>query len=118
MRRRTVLTMTNETSTLSPQSKKTLKYVAHLVVLGLWFSVGVIFALQQVFAQHGLGTMLNYWLWFAGYAAVSTLAVRFVKSGVSALLVHAGLAIALNLLPDTGPLAMLRAGYDLLLTRS
>ena len=110
--------MTNQTSTLSPQSQNTLKYVAHAVVLGLWLSVGAVFALQQVFAQHGLGTMLNYWLWFAGYAAVSTLAVRFVKSGVGALLVHAALAIGLNLLPDSGPLAMLRAGYDLLLTRS
>ena len=110
--------MTNQTSTLSPQSQNTLKYVAHAVVLGLWLSVGAVFALQQVFAQHGLGTTLNYWLWFAGYAAVSTLAVRVVKSGVGALLMHAALAIGLNLLPDSGPLAMLRAGYDLLLTRS
>lgn len=110
--------MTNETSTLSPKSQHALKYVAHVVVLGLWLSVGSVFALQQVFAEHGLGTMLNYWLWFAGYAAVSTLAVRFVKSGVAALLVHAGLVIALNLIPTSAPWAMLRAGYDLLLTRS
>lgn len=110
--------MTDTTQPLSPQSQATLKYVAHGTVLLVWLTAGALLALQQVFAAHGLGVMLNFGLWFIGYAAVSTLLVRLVRSAVVVLLVHAGLAVVLNLIPTTMPFAMLRAGYDLLLTRS
>ena len=103
---------------LASQSTNTLKYVAHGVALLLWFAAGAVFSLQQVFAAHGLGVTMNYWLWFTGFAAVSTFAVRFTKSAVAAMGVHAALAVVLNLIPTTMPWAMLRAGYDLLINRS
>jgi hypothetical protein len=105
-------------SSLSPQSQSTLKYVAHVGVLGLWLVAGGVFTLQQMFAQHGLGTSVNYWLWFIGYVAVSSAPLRLFRSALPVLGLHAGLAMVLNLLPTTMPFAMLRAGYDLLLTRS
>ena len=79
---------------------------------------GGVFTLQQMFAQHGLGTSVNYWLWFVGYVAVSSAPLRLFRSALPVLGLHAGLAMVLNLLPTTMPFAMLRAGYDLLLTRS
>jgi len=43
--------------------------------------------------------------------------VRFVKSAVVVLIVHAAFALLLNLIPTTMPWSMLRAGYDLLVSR-
>lgn len=118
MARGTFFAMTTSTAELSPQSQNALKYVAHAVVLALWFTAGCVFGLRQLFLEHGLGVSVSYWLWFTGFVAVSTFLTRFVKSAVGVLAVHAGLALALSLLPTAMPFGLLRAGYDLLLTGS
>jgi|APLak6261678615_1056124.scaffolds.fasta_scaffold06059_2 hypothetical protein len=104
--------------TTTPSSTpQTVKYLAHGAVLGLWVIAGLVFTFTQLFASQGLGATVNYWLWFVGFAGVTTLAVRFVKSAVVVLIVHAAFALLLNLIPTTMPWSMLRAGYDLLVSR-
>lgn len=104
------------TTTPNP-SAQTGKFLAHGAVLGLWVIAGLIFTVTQLFASKGLGATVNYWLWFVGFTGVTTLAVRFVKSAVVVLIVHAAFALLLNLIPTSMPWSMLRAGYDLLVSR-
>ncbi|MGV3619218.1 MAG: hypothetical protein ACO1OB_00295 [Archangium sp.] len=110
--------MTTTNAVLSEDSRNSLKYVAHLLVLGLWLIAGGIFSLQQMFAAHGLGATLNFWLWFVGYVAVSSLPLKLFRSPMAVMALHAGLAIGLNLLPTSMPFGLLRAGYDLLLNHA
>jgi hypothetical protein len=95
--------------------QKSLKYVAHVTVLSLWLTGGSVLTVLQLWQSHGLGETINYWLWFAGYAGVTTLAMRPLRSGVAALITHAAFVLVLNLIPTSHPWSMLRAGYDLLL---
>lgn len=105
------------TTNTSPSTQNTLKYLAHAGVLGLWLIAGGVFTFTQLFASRGLGASVNYWLWFIGFAGLTTLAVRFIKSAVVVLIVHAAFAALLNLIPTSMPWAMFRSGYDLLINR-
>lgn len=103
------------TSTLSDDSRSALKYATHGLVLFVWFGAGCVLALTQLFGTHALADSVNYWLWFAGLVALTTFLIRFTKSAVAVLAIHAAVALALNLIPTAMPFGLLRAGYDLLL---
>jgi len=105
------------TTTTSPGTRTSLTYLTHFGILGLWVAAGGVFSFTQLFAHGGLGTTLNYWLWFVGFGGLTTLVMRPVKSPVVVLLVHAVFAAVLNLIPTSMPWRMFRAGYDLLLNR-
>jgi hypothetical protein len=57
---------------------------------------------------------IAFWLWFAGFAAVTTLLVRRIRSPLGALGVHGGFLLGLSLLPRVFPLELLRIGLDVL----
>lgn len=91
-----------------------MKNAGHLVILGLWGVLGLLFSIQQLFGHLAVVPVLAFWLWFAGFAALTTFFVARVKSVVGALLVHAGAFLALNLIPHVFPFSLLRLGLDLL----
>lgn len=105
------------TTTAAASTQTSLKCLAHGAVLTLWLTAGGVFTLGQLFAERGLGAAMNDWLWFAGPVGVTTLGVRFFRSGVAVLIGHAAVALVLNLIPTARPFAMLRAGSDLLVGR-
>lgn len=98
-----------------------LKNFVHLIALGLWGVLGLVFTLKCVFgAGASLGALLDaagYWLWFAGLAAVTTGFVRPVKSALAAAAIHAGTYLVLSAVPRVFPLSLLRLGLDLLAKR-
>jgi hypothetical protein len=97
-----------------------MKNLAHAVVLLGWTVAGVLFSLKALFgdAAGTLGQAIlatgGYWLWFAGLAAVTTVAIQKLKSPLGALALHAGLYVFLSLLPRFAPFGWLRLGLDLL----
>ena len=94
-----------------------LKNVAHFVVLLFWIALGVLFSFSSVFTHHEVMPVLSFWLWFAGFVAVTTAVVRQVNSALGALATHAAIFILLNLIPTSFPFSLLRLGYDLLAGR-
>jgi hypothetical protein len=93
--------------------------VAHLGVLAGWSLAGVAFTLSALSAGFsGLGAVAGWWVWFAGLAAVTSYLVLRTRSGVGALLVHAGTVLLLLALPALPGLRLLRLGLDLLQVRA
>jgi hypothetical protein len=96
---------------------KATRNMANFLILGIWFVAGAWLTLKCLTGNtDGLSVMagLGYWLWFAGFAALTTAAIGQVKSGVGALAIHALVFFAMILLPHSGSLSLLRLGIDLL----
>ncbi len=90
----------------------------HFGILGLWALLGLGLTAKLVFGAGPLLASLftsgTWWLWFAGLAAVTTVAVKKWESAVAPLLVHAGAFLVLAAIPRVFPLNLLRLGLDLL----
>ena len=54
---------------------KGMKNAIHLGILGVWAVLGAMLSIKLVFGAFALFTPLAFWLWFAGFAAVT------IKSG-------------------------------------
>ncbi len=91
-----------------------MKNAAHLAVLLVWAALGALFSMSALFVHHDLISTLGFWLWFAGFAALTSTAVTQFNSPLGALGVHAGAFMLLNLVPRAFPFSLLRYGYDLL----
>lgn len=96
-------------------AKRNLMHAAGLVVWGL---MGLVFTAKALF---GAGPLLagitaagTWWLWFGGYAALTTVLMRSFAHAMAPLLVHAGMYITLAALPQRMPLSLFRLGLDLL----
>lgn len=98
-----------------------LKNFVHLIALGLWGVLGLVFTLKCAFGGGAsLGTLLDaasFWLWFAGLAAATTAFIRPAKSPLAAAAIHAGTFLVLTAIPRVFPLSLLRLGLDLLARR-
>lgn len=90
-----------------------MKNAAHLAVLAVWLVLGVLFSAKQVFVP-AFSPVLLFWAWFAGYAAFTTWLASQFKSPLGALATHGGTFLALTLVPQKMPFAVLRLGLDLL----
>ncbi len=94
--------------------------LAHGVVLAMWGMAGVVFTFKCLFGApsvHSVGLALSFWLWFAGFAALTTWAVSALEKAWAALLVHSAAFLALGAVPMVFPLSLARLGLDLLLGR-
>src|SRR5205085_8691467 len=105
----------------SPRGRRTqmkaTKNMAHFLVLAVWFVAGAWLTLKCLTGNaEGLSLMsgLGFWLWYAGFAALTSAVVGQVKSGVGAFAIHAVAFFVLTLLPQSGALSLLRVGVDLL----
>ena len=94
---------------------KALGNAVHLAVLALWAVLGVLFTLKSLFVLGALVPVLAFWLWFGGFAALTSLVTRSFEGPVAALLTHAGAFVGLSMVPRVFPFALLRVGLDLLL---
>lgn len=90
-----------------------MKNAAHLAVLAGWIVLGVLFTAQTLFALSVLPVVL-FWAWFAGYAAFTTWLTGQFQGPLAALATHGGTFLALTLVPQKMPFAVLRLGLDLL----
>ncbi len=90
-----------------------MKNAAHLAVLAVWIVLGVLFSAKALFAA-SLTPVLLFWAWFAGYAAFTTWLSGQFKHPLAALATHGGTFLALTLVPQKMPFAVLRLGLDLL----
>ena len=91
-----------------------MKNATHLVVLLVWAALGLFFSVTALFAHHDLSSVLGFWLWFAGFAALTSTAVTQFNSPLGSLGVHASAFVLLNVIPRAFPFSLLRLGYDLL----
>lgn len=95
-----------------------LKNVTHSAVLGIWALAGLLFTFSSVFGvAHALGPPLIFWLWFAGFVAVTSMVVGKFKGPLAALATHGAALVVLSVIPRVFPLSLLRVGYDLLINR-
>lgn len=93
---------------------KAMKNAVHLGILGVWATLGAILTLKLVVGAFAVVTPLAFWLWFAGFAAVTTAAVKKFESPLAALGVHAAAFGLLTLVPTAFPFHFLRLGLDFL----
>ena len=94
------------------------KNLTHAAILGVWAVAGLMFTLTSVFgASFALGPSLIFWLWFAGFAALTSMVVSKFTGPVAALATHGAALVVLSVIPKVFPLSLLRVGYDLLLSR-
>lgn len=94
--------------------------LAHGVVLAAWGLAGALFTFKCLFVTpsvHSLGVSLSFWLWFAGFAAVTTWVASLFEKAWAALLVHGLAFVVLNAVPLVFPLSLTRLGLDLLTGR-
>ena len=91
-----------------------MKNAAHLVILGIWGVLGLVFSIHALFGQLAVVPVLSFWMWFAAFAALTTFFVGKVKGAVGALLIHGGAFGLLHLIPRVFPFSLLRLGLDLL----
>jgi hypothetical protein len=96
---------------------KAMKNAVHLGILGVWATLGAMMTFKLVFAAFAVGAPFAFWLWFAGFAAVTTLAVKKFEGPLAALGVHAAAFGILHLIPRVFPLDLLRLGLDFLQMR-
>ncbi len=97
---------------------KAMKNAVHLGVLAIWAGMGVLLTFNLVFGGTlALAAPLAFWLWFAGFAAITSTAVAKFEGPIAALAVHAAAFGVLHLIPKVFPLNLLRLGLDLLSNR-
>ena len=97
---------------------KAMKNAVHLGVLAVWAGLGVLLTFNLVFGGTlALAAPLAFWLWFAGFAAVTSVAVSKFEGPTAALMVHAAAFGVLHLIPKIFPFHLLRLGLDLLSNR-
>jgi hypothetical protein len=96
---------------------KAFKNLTHATILAIWAVSGVVFTVSTVFGAAAVGPALVFWLWFAGFAALTSFAVSKLDGPLGALATHGGALLVLGLIPKVFPLSLLRVGYDLLLSR-
>ena len=97
-----------------PTPSQPTRNMVHAVLLAVWAAVGLVLTLSAFAHPAMLLGAGAFWLWFAGFAAVTTLLVARTGTPLGALLVHGGLLLALSLVPRVFPLSLLRAGLDVL----
>jgi hypothetical protein len=90
------------------------KNLTHAFILGIWAVAGLMFTFTSVFGAAALLPALTFWLWFAGFAAVTSVAVSKLSGPVGALITHGAALVVLAAIPKVFPLSLLRVGYDLL----
>lgn len=93
------------------------KNLTHATILGIWAVAGLAFTFSSVFGAAALGPALIFWLWFAGFVAVTSFVVTKLEGPIGALATHGGALIVLTLIPRVFPMSLLRVGYDLLVNR-
>ncbi len=93
-----------------------MKNAVHLGILGVWAVLGAMLSLKLVLA-FTLLSPLGFWLWFAGFAAVTTMAMKKFEGPLAALGIHAAAFGVLHLVPRVFPLDVLRLGLDFLQQR-
>jgi hypothetical protein len=94
------------------------KNFTHAAILVVWAVAGLLFTLSSVFgATFALGPALIFWLWFAGFAALTSMVVTKFHGPIAALATHGAALVVLSVIPKVFPLSLLRVGYDLLLSR-
>ena len=92
-----------------------MKNVIHLAVLAAWAVAGIVFTFSGLFTPaHTLLEVLSYWLWFAGFAGLTTVVVGQFEKPVAPLILHAAAFMVLQVIPRVFPLSLLRLGLDLL----
>ena len=99
---------------------KAMKNAIHLGILGVWATLGILLTFNLVFGGSlalALSSPLAYWLWFAGFAAVTSAVVAKFEGPIAALGVHAAAFGILHLIPQVFPFNLLRLGLDLLSKR-
>ena len=93
---------------------KPMRNAVHFLLLTGWGLLGVVFTLHSLGTLGGLLAAGTYWLWLLGFAALtSVVVVRFATPG-AAILVHAGVLLALALVPRLFPASLLSLGLDVL----
>jgi hypothetical protein len=93
------------------------KNLTHASILGIWAVAGLYFTGVTVFGAAALGPALIFWLWFAGFAALTSTVVSKLNGPIGALATHGAALVILSVIPRVFPLSLLRIGYDLLLSR-
>jgi hypothetical protein len=97
---------------------KAMKNAVHLGVLAIWGTLGVVFTLKCILGATGffmaVSPVLGFWLWFAGFAAVTSFVVSKFESPLAAAATHALAYLGLQMVPQVFPLNLLRLGLDLL----
>ncbi len=97
---------------------KPMRNAIHLLLLAGWVLLGLVFTLKCLGSPAGLATGLlaagSFWLWLLSFAALTTVAISRLATPLSAVAVHAGLVVALALLPRAFPLSLMRFGLDVL----
>ena len=96
---------------------KGMKNAVHIGILAIWATFGALLTFKLVFAAFAVATPLAFWLWFAGFAALTTAAVRKFEGPLAALGIHAAAFGVLHLIPRVFPLDLLRLGLDFLQMR-
>ena len=96
---------------------KGMKNAVHLGILGVWAVLGAMLSIKLAFGAFALLTPLAFWLWFAGFVAVTTVVVKKFEGPLAALGVHAAAFGVLHLIPRVFPLDLLRLGLDFLQAR-
>lgn len=94
-----------------------MRNLLHGIVLAIWALMGVVFTLKCLFSGSLVLTIWapgSWWLWFAGYAALTTAVMKQFKSAIAPPIVHASMFIILSALPKVLPFSLLRLGLDLL----
>jgi hypothetical protein len=88
--------------------------MVHVVLLALWALVGLVVTLGGFADPWNFLVAIAFWLWFAGFAAATTLLVARTGTPLAALGVHGGFLLAQSLVPRVFPLSLLRVGLDVL----
>jgi hypothetical protein len=95
-----------------------MKNVVHLLLLAGWTLLGVVFTLKCLGSPSGVMTGLlaagAFWLWLAGFAAFTSVAVARFATPLAAVAVHAATLFILALTPPLFPASLLRFGLDVL----
>lgn len=94
-----------------------MKNAVHLGILGIWAVLGAMLSIKLVLGAFALLTPLAFWLWLAGFVALTTVAIKKVEGPLAALGVHAAAFGILHLIPRVFPLDYLRVGLDFLSAR-
>jgi hypothetical protein len=91
-----------------------LKNLTHAAILGIWAIAGLCFSVSSLFGAAALGPVLIFWLWFAGFVALTSKVVSKFDTAIGALATHGAALVVLSVIPRVFPLSLLRAGYDLI----
>ena len=95
-------------------SSEPARNLVHGLLLAVWAAVGLLVTLSALAHPAALLGAGAFWLWFVGFAALTTVLVARTGTPLGALLVHGGLLLALALVPRIFPISLLRSGLDVL----